>query len=140
MWVLIDEKLEMTQHCTPRKFYHILGCIKTSVTTSSREAPFPLPLCSCENPPVNIQLWDIQHKKGVDLLERVKKGHRDAQRSGTPLLWRQAEGVGIVQHGEEKAPQRLHGCYQNLKKAKKELERDFVHRHVGIGQGDMTLG
>jgi len=31
-------------------------------------------------------------------------GHEDDQRAGAPLLRGQAEGVGAVQPGEEKAP------------------------------------
>lgn len=30
--------------------------------------------------------------------------YKDAQRAGALLLWRQAEGVGVTQPGEEKAP------------------------------------
>jgi len=33
-----------------------------------------------------------------------EKGHKDDQRAGAPLLGGQAERVGAVQPGEEKAP------------------------------------
>ncbi|GAB0176068.1 cAMP-dependent protein kinase inhibitor alpha [Grus japonensis] len=49
--VLIDEKLNMSLHCmlAAQKVNCILGCIKTSMASRSREVI--LPLCSCETPP-----------------------------------------------------------------------------------------
>ena len=35
-----------------------------------------------------------------------EEGHKDDHRDGTPLLWGQAERVGVVQSGEEKASER----------------------------------
>jgi len=49
--VLVNEKLDMSHQCalTAQKANHILGCIKTSVASRSREVI--LPLCSGETPP-----------------------------------------------------------------------------------------
>jgi len=49
--VLVDEKLVMSWQCvlTAQKANCILGCIKRSVASRSREVI--LPLCSCESPP-----------------------------------------------------------------------------------------
>ncbi|GAB0204417.1 cAMP-dependent protein kinase inhibitor alpha [Grus japonensis] len=49
--VLVDEKHNMTQQCVlpAQKANRVLGCIKSSVTSRSRE--MILPLCSCETPP-----------------------------------------------------------------------------------------
>ena len=35
--------------------------------------------------------------------EGPEEGHKDDHRSGAPPLWRQDEGAGLVQTGEEKA-------------------------------------
>ena len=37
-----------------------------------------------------------------------EEGHEDDQRAGAPLLWRQAEGSGLIQPGEEKVPGKPH--------------------------------
>ncbi|KAK4817037.1 LOW QUALITY PROTEIN: hypothetical protein QYF61_026043 [Mycteria americana] len=66
--VLVDEKLDMSQQCvlTALKANHILGCIKRSVASRSREVT--LPLCSGETPPEYCtQLWGPQYKIDMDL-------------------------------------------------------------------------
>ena len=59
---------------TAQEANHILGCVKSSVASRSREVILPLystvvrrPLESC------VQLWSPQHRKDVELLERVQK-------------------------------------------------------------------
>ncbi|KAK4818243.1 hypothetical protein QYF61_009418 [Mycteria americana] len=61
--ILMDKKLDMSRQCalTAQKANRILGCIKRSLASRSREEI--LPLCS-------VQLWSPQH---MELLERVQR-------------------------------------------------------------------
>ena len=101
MGVLVDEKLSMSQQyaLTAQKDNRILGCIKRSV---SREVILPL-YSSLVRPHLQycIQLRGPQHKKDMDLLERVQRRATKMSRG-----MEQAERVGVVQPREEKAPGR----------------------------------
>ena len=71
-----DDTPKLCRHCVlaAQKTNHILGCIKRSVTSRSREGI--LPLCSALLRPhlqYCVQFWSRQHKEDRELLERVQR-------------------------------------------------------------------
>ncbi|GAB0176117.1 cAMP-dependent protein kinase inhibitor alpha [Grus japonensis] len=70
--MLVDEKLNTTQQCAleAQKANCILGCIKKSMTSRSREVILPL-YSALMRPHIEycVQLWSSQHKKDMELLE-----------------------------------------------------------------------
>jgi len=74
--VLVDEKLNMIRPCVfaAQKANRILGCIKRSMASKSREVILPL-YSALVSPHLEscIQLWSPQHRKDMDLLEWVQR-------------------------------------------------------------------
>ena len=73
--ILVADKLDMSYRCVlaAQKAKHILGCIKRSEASRSMEVILPL-YCTLIRPHAEycVQLWSSQHRKDMDLLERVQ--------------------------------------------------------------------
>ena len=104
--VLVEEKLNMTQHCAlaDQKSNYILGCSKSRVVRRSREGI--LPLCSAlVRPPPEVlhpSLESLAQDRHRPVGVGPEEGHQNVERVGTPLLWEMADRVGAVQPGKEK--------------------------------------
>lgn len=68
---------------------------------------FP-PLIHPYEAPAGVLHWSLGLPTQEKCGECPEEGHKDDPRDGSLLLWRQAEGTGLVQPGKEKAARKPH--------------------------------
>ncbi|GAB0205608.1 hypothetical protein GRJ2_003026400 [Grus japonensis] len=140
---LSDEKLNMSwqRMLAAQKANHILGCVKNSVTSRSREVILPL-YSALVRPHLEycIQLWGPQYRRDMELLERVQRRATKLIRGLEHLSYEdRLRELGLFSLEKRWPLGHLTAAFQYLKGPAGKLVRDCSSGSVVIGQRVMAL-
>jgi len=130
--VLADEKLNMTQQCalTAQNTSHILGFIKSSMASRSKEVSLPLYSALMRSHlKYSVWLWSPQHRKDMDLLEHLQRKARKITRGTEHLFYEERlKELGLLNLEKRRLWGYFTAAFQYLKGAYKKAGEGLFTR------------